>query len=407
MTNAMQTPLADDTALKREIAVATAHFHPLEVIPWFRRFPHSFGRDFLYTFIWSTLMAMVFLLFAAMFSGRMNIATIRSYFFISNIIGYSIHFLFFGCAKLGLEVWVLERGKWSAVAYYTLTSSLGVLLGFTLASGMFGLPLTGWLARPGVIFGIAVNSFIISLIIGVIYFWRERSLIAEMRLAKERERMAQMEREATLANLRALQAQIEPHFLFNTLANVVGLIHPAPDTAKHMLEQFIAYLRATLAATREQETTLGKEFELMSHFLALLQVRMGDRLKVSIELPGELAGLVLPSMLLQPLVENAIKHGLEPKVEGGTIMLRAARKGDLLKLSVIDTGIGFSGATSAGLGLRNVRERVVKLFDGKGSMIIEENLPSGTRVELTIPAMANASTGAAVGALLPDEARQR
>ena len=390
-----------------QIVARAVHFHPLEVIPWFRQFPFSFGRDFLYTFIWNTLLGVFFFLIAAMVTGRWTWSMLQANFVVSNCIGYAIHFLFLLAGITSIETRILSRGKWAAVFYYTLVSTLGVIAGIALASPIFGWSFAGWFSRPGWYIVVAVNSFIISLIIGVIYFWRERSLIAEMRLAKERERMAQMEREATLANLRALQAQIEPHFLFNTLANVVGLIHPAPDTAKHMLEQFIAYLRATLAATREQETTLGKEFELMSHFLALLQVRMGDRLKVSIELPGELAGLVLPSMLLQPLVENAIKHGLEPKVEGGTITLRAARKGDLLKLSVIDTGIGFSGATSAGLGLRNVRERVVKLFDGKGSMIIEENLPSGTRVELTIPAMANASTGAAVGALLPDEARQR
>ena len=106
-------------------------------------------------------------------------------------------------------------------------------------------------------------------------------------------------------------------------------------------------------------------------------------------------------MLLQPLVENAIKHGLEPKVEGGSITLRAERDGELLRLSIIDTGVGFTGATSGGIGLKNVRERVEKLFDGKGVMIIEENHPSGTRVQLTLPATTNSSTGAAPGALLP------
>ena len=397
----MQKSTADEVALKHEIAARAAHFHPLEVIPWFRRYPHSFGRDFLYTFIWSTLLALIFALIGTMFSGKMNVAILRSYFVISNIIGYSIHFLFYGGTRAGLETWVLGRGKWYAVFYYTIVSSLGVMMGFGLASVLFGWTLSGWLMRPGIIVGIAVNCFVISLIIGVIYFWRERSLLAEMRLAAERERMATMEREATLANLRALQAQIEPHFLFNTLANVVGLIHPAPDTAKRMLEEFIAYLRATLAATREQQTTLGQEFGLMSHFLAILQIRMGDRLKVDVQLPAELAGLPLPSMLLQPLVENAIKHGLEPKVEGGSITLRAERDGELLKLSIIDTGVGFTGATSGGIGLKNVRERVEKLFDGKGVMIIEENHPSGTRVQLTLPATTNSSTGAAPGALLP------
>ncbi len=406
MTAASQTAITAEAAMKREIANRAAHFHPLEVIPWFRRFPYSFGRDFIYTFIWSSLLALVFALIGAMFSGKISVPVLRTYLLISNIIGYTIHFLFYAGAKTGLEMWVLGRGKWISVTYYTVISSLGVLLGFALASLFFGWAFSGWITKPGVIVGIAVNCFMISLIIGAIYFWRERSLLAEMHLAAERERMATMEREATLANLRALQAQIEPHFLFNTLANVVGLIHPAPDTAKRMLEEFIAYLRATLAATREQQTTLGKEFELMSHFLAILQVRMGDRLRVQVELPAELTGLALPSMLLQPLVENAIKHGLEPKIEGGSITLRAARNGALLTVSVIDSGVGFSGATSSGIGLKNVRERVEKLFDGKGTMVIEENQPSGTRVQLTIPIALNSSTVAASGEFSAGDARQ-
>ena len=208
---------------------------------------------------------------------------------------------------------------------------------------------------------------------------------AQMALAEERGRVEAAERAAAQANLRALQAQIEPHFLFNTHANVVGLIHPHPDTAKLMLENFIAYLRASLANTRDTESTLGGEFKLMEHFLALLQIRMGDRLQVSTMLPSDLAFVNIPPMLLQPLVENAIKHGLEPKLDGGRIELRAERDGDGVNVSIIDDGVGFSGATSNGIGLKNVRERMERLFDGKGSMVIEENQPSGTRVVLRIP----------------------
>lgn len=390
MSSTSQVPpvpaTTDEAALKQQIAKAAAHFHPLEVIPWFRRFKYSFGRDFLYTFIWNTLLGLFFTLIAAMFSGRITLRTLENNFLISNFIGYSIHFLFLAGAKSGLEIWAVLRGKWVAVTYYTVGATLGVLVGFTISSMVFGWTLSGWMARPGVILGVAVNCFIISLIIGVIYFWRERSLLAEMHLASERERMATIEREATLANLRALQAQIEPHFLFNTLANVVGLIHPQPETAKKMLEEFIAYLRASLANTRERETTLGKEFELMRHFLAILQVRMGDRLNVHIELPAELADVKLASMLLQPLVENAIKHGLEPKVDGGRIALAAHREGEHIRICVADTGLGFHGYTSSGIGLKNVRERIDMLYDGKGSLTIEENQPTGTRVIVSIPA---------------------
>jgi len=371
--------------LEREIVARAQHFHPLEVIPWFRQFPYSFGRDFLYTFIWNTLLGTSFFLIAAMVTGRVSLRILEANFVIANLIGYSIHFLFMLCSRTPIEALVLARGKWLAIAYYTIVSSLGVVAGIAMASPIFGWSFAGWFSRPGWYLGVAINSFIISMIIGVIYFWRERSLLAEMRLTKERERVATMEREAMLANLRALQAQIEPHFLFNTLANVVGLIHPAPDTAKHMLEQFIAYLRASLASTREQNTTLGQEFELMKHFLAILQIRMGDRLKWQVDLPADLAATSLPSMLLQPLVENAIKHGLEPKVDGGTVLLQAIRDADGLRIFVIDTGLGFSGATSSGIGLKNVRERLDKLYNGKARLSVEENNPSGTRIVITLP----------------------
>jgi hypothetical protein len=185
--------------------------------------------------------------------------------------------------------------------------------------------------------------------------------------------------------LRALQSQIEPHFLFNTLANVVGLIHPAPDTAKLMLEKFIAYLRATLAVSRESSTTLGAEFALLKDYLAILQIRMGERLKVDAELPDALAALPLPPMLLQPLVENAIEHGLEPKVEGGTIRLAAQADGVRLVLEVRDDGTGFKGGNSDGIGLRNVRERLDKLYAGQATLAIEEPAAGGTRVVLTLP----------------------
>ena len=210
-------------------------------------------------------------------------------------------------------------------------------------------------------------------------------LTAQIALAEERERVEAAERAAAEANLRALQAQIEPHFLFNTLANVTSLIHTKPDDAKRMLEDFIAYLRATLAATREERTTLGREFEMMKSFLSILQIRMGDRLQIEIDLPEAIQNATIPPMLLQPLIENAIKHGLEPKVDGGSITLKAERAGEQLRICIIDTGLGFASKPSNGIGLKNVRERIAKLYGNAGSVLIEENQPNGTRVVLTVP----------------------
>ena len=157
-------------------------------------------------------------------------------------------------------------------------------------------------------------------------------------------------------------------------------------TIKRLLEEFIAYLRTSLATTRENETTLAQEFMLMQRFLAVLQVRMGSRLQVRVDLPEDLQAFVLPPMLIQPLVENAIKHGVEPKIEGGEILLKAAQVGDVVAIEVADTGLGFQNSTSNGIGLRNVRERLDKLYDGKATLSIEDNVPSGTKVTIRIAA---------------------
>ncbi|MBL8510149.1 MAG: histidine kinase, partial [Betaproteobacteria bacterium] len=166
---------------------------------------------------------------------------------------------------------------------------------------------------------------------------------------------------------------------------VVGLIHPDPSKAKHMLEQFILYLRATLAETRAEKTTLAREFELMKNFLAVLQIRMGERLTVNLDLPADLHDYPIPPMLLQPLVENAIKHGLEPNINGGNLTLHAEQREHRLIIIIADTGVGFKGAHSAGIGLKNVRERLTQLYGDAARLHIEETHPAGTTVILNLP----------------------
>jgi sensor histidine kinase YesM len=160
--------------------------------------------------------------------------------------------------------------------------------------------------------------------------WEERK-IAEF-MAREQVRTISTEKQLVEAQMRLLQAQIEPHFLFNTLANVVSLIEPAPQKATLMLEHFIAYLRASLAASRATQGTVAQEAKLLRDYLALLKIRMGDRLQYTIEVDPSLDTAPLAPMLLQPVVENAIKHGLEPKIEGGRLrsrwVARAAHVGD-------------------------------------------------------------------------------
>ncbi len=153
-----------------------------------------------------------------------------------------------------------------------------------------------------------------------------------------------------------------------------------------MLESFNRFLRASLAATRTETTTLGADAELIAAYLEVLQVRMGKRLAYRIDVPSDLAGFVLAPMLLQPVVENAIRHGLEPQVEGGEVSISARREGSQVQVDVADTGVGFGATTRGGLGLANLRDRLRLLYGERAALAITENHPAGTRVSIALPA---------------------
>ncbi len=205
------------------------------------------------------------------------------------------------------------------------------------------------------------------------YFWTREQLMASQRGAAE-------------AHLKLLQAQIEPHFLFNTLANLQALIDVDPKRAQDMLRHLDGYLRATLATTRNQWDTLGEEFALLRSYLEILAIRMGPRLAYELDLPQELASAHLPPMLLQPLVENAIRHGLEPKVEGGTVRVSAREESNQLVLVVEDSGGGFGNSATAGtgVGLAHVKERLAAVYGGTAALHTSEN-PGGVRITLRLP----------------------
>ncbi|MGL5004036.1 MAG: sensor histidine kinase, partial [Casimicrobium sp.] len=206
-------------------------------------------------------------------------------------------------------------------------------------------------------------------------------------MAREQLKIVSSEKQLVQAQMRMLQAQIEPHFLFNTLANIQTQIPRAPDKANAMLDNFIAYLRQTLSASRAQEGTLKQEFDLLRNYLEILKIRMGERLEFDLELDASLEATPLPPMLLQPVVENAVKHGLEPKIEGGRVRVRASREDRLLKLIVEDNGLGFgeyADSKGTGVGLANLRERLRVLYDGFATLEITDANP-GTRVEISVP----------------------
>jgi sensor histidine kinase YesM len=285
----------------------------------------------------------------------------------------------------GLAIWLFIDGTrrlvwgtgqpplWPFIGLAAAGIAGGFFAGTALASALMGrTDLYGSRPMGAIAFtafaGIVVTAFFIN---------RER--VAQLRLRAET-----VERGAAEARLRLLQAQIEPHFLFNTLANLHTLIGSDPARAQKMLEHLNDYLRATLSATRRAEGTLGDEFALLRGYLEVLAIRMGPRLAFTLTLPEELSPIPIPPMLLQPLVENAVKHGLEPKIDGGRVDVSARKEGATLVITIADTGLGLNGPSTGGtgVGLANVRERLPE-----GSTLhLHGTSHGGTTVTIEMPA---------------------
>jgi sensor histidine kinase YesM len=228
------------------------------------------------------------------------------------------------------------------------------------------------------------------LIIGLIICWlfsiEEKQFITENRIISERNKKLENEKMIIETHLRLLQAQIEPHFLFNTLTSILSLSNKNPQKAKIMHNNFMQYLKITLSKTRSSVTTIGQEIELIKAYLDIFKVRMGKRLHYFVEADDEVCVLPFPSMLIQPIVENAIKHGLEPKIEGGEIRIKVTKKKkNRLCWEIKDTGLGMSEKSHLGTGLSNIMERIEALYGKEGSFTLKENQPSGVKVILEVP----------------------
>jgi signal transduction histidine kinase len=203
---------------------------------------------------------------------------------------------------------------------------------------------------------------------------------------RSRARAAQTETMLERARVQLLGAQLHPHFLFNTLNTVAELVHEDVDRADRMIGQLSDLLRATLEAGRRQEVTLDEELALVGHYLAIQQTRFGDRLEVTLDVAPDSRSALVPHLLLQPIVENAIQHGLTPRPAGGRVVIRAARRGGTLAVDVIDDGVGPPAAGVVdGIGLANTRARLRALYGADGSLAIEPGAAGGTRAALTLP----------------------
>ncbi|TMH23982.1 MAG: sensor histidine kinase [Betaproteobacteria bacterium] len=250
-----------------------------------------------------------------------------------------------------------------------------------LLVSFLGLILAGIFKIPILAFVLIIASFIIKVVAGG---KRRAELTANE--ATHRAATEQLERTVLEARMEALQAQIEPHFLFNTLASIDQLIQTDPPRASKMQQSLIRYLRSAMPQMREgSRPTLGQQVNLCSAFLEIMSVRMEGRLQPVVSVPEGLKSAVFPSMMLQTLVENGIKHGLEPKPEGGRLEIGAEIVDGQLAVHVLDNGVGFMPKAEAGVGLANVRERLKALYDGRAELIISVPPAGGTCATIKVP----------------------
>lgn len=337
--------------------------------------PRNVLKDLVYTIIISAVIA-AFLTLTGITTKSFVINLIVSQSFGLSIFSIIIFLL-----------WIFKPEKTAPLAFIVLIGiASGILIGLQIGPfvllRIFSIVL--WqqeksLLQP-IILGITFGS------VATYFFYAKARLRVSMgELQQERIKRLSSEKEALEANLRLLQAQIEPHFLFNTLSNVLSLIDTDPASGKSMLVDLIHYLRTSLSRTFPDPITLDQEIDMIKAYLNIQKIRMGERLHFKIELPDAVSKHPFPPMLLQPLVENALKHGLEPKMEGGEIMIKATEEEDLIRVEVMDTGCGFSSLHNAGVGIGNVKERIKLLYGEKGRFIIEENKPNGVRAIIEVP----------------------
>jgi hypothetical protein len=301
--------------------------------------------------------------------------------------GFAVNLVFSQCVGLSILVLirlVLRLPLKGAVRGAGVTAAIAA---GALAGGILGRLLTGLGTSPdgshetqalliGLVFGtIAVGFFLL----------RQRNTQLEGDLRERELARLEAEKQSLAAQLRMLQAQVEPHFLFNSLANVAALIEVDPKLAGRLLDALIRYLRSSLARTRAEGGTLGDEVALLTAYLDVLKIRMGDRLNYAFEIAPELLSHAFAPMLLQPLVENAIRHGLEPKVAGGRIIVSARSQGDRLQISVTDDGLGFAETSGAGIGVANIRARLAALYGPAARLDLSSEVGAGVTATMSLP----------------------
>jgi sensor histidine kinase YesM len=308
--------------------------------------------------------------------------------------GKALAFAVFGCFYL-LSAWVsawygwrkyTKRPAWRVFALFMLLLLAGAVVGFLVAHFQLGRTLADVSPEK---FARAIG---VALVLGIVLAGVLVG-ISQMRLREARQKAAlleaeaqreKLERQGAQAELKLLQAQVEPHFLFNTLSNLRYLVQTGSPDALRMLDHLIHYLRTALPEMRAEGSTVAREAELARAYLEIMRLRMGGALAFDIDVPDEAAACPLPPLMLLTLVENAIKHGVGP-VGGGRIVLRARRLAGRLRVEVEDDGRGLEGAMGAGVGLTNMRERLRTLHGEAARLEIEARAPRGVLAAIEVP----------------------
>ncbi|MFC1524017.1 sensor histidine kinase [Thermodesulfobacteriota bacterium] len=306
--------------------------------------------------------------------------------------GFGSNVVFSQC--IGLAVYACVKASYWFLRDKSLVINLS---GITIAIAvgvLIGIACGGAITGHRIMFNpegreLFLKAFYISLLLGAVisYLFISREKLADARanIQEEKIRRLAQEKLAVEMHLKLLQAQIEPHFLFNTLSNIHGLMEKDHARAEKMLLDFTSYLRKSLSQSRSEETTVSDEMDLITAYLDICKTRMGDRLKYSIHLAPGTGEILLPPMLVQPLVENGVRHGLEQAVAGGEITVEAMVHNNLLRITIADTGIGMSQTSQPGVGTENIRERLRSLYGDKGQLTFAENQPQGLKTMIELP----------------------